>query len=83
MDKPDWLITAQKIYPLSDDEYYKMLISAERSAKIELNNCNAFTPPNYQRKYIKSVGKSIVIDAAIKLKYCKDIINKVKLNHDY
>lgn len=70
-DKPSWLLRAQKIYPMSDDKYYKLLNAAQRSAKIELNSCNAFTSPNYQRRYMKFGGESMVIDAAIALKRCK------------
>lgn len=76
-EKPSWLITAQKIYPMSDDKYYKMLIAARRSAKIELNICNAFTSPNYQRRYIKSKGESLVIDAAITLRHCRSVCKSV------
>lgn len=77
-EKPSWLITAQKIYPMSDDKYYKMLIAARRSAKIELNMRNAFTPPNYQRRYEKSVGEGKVIEAAIALRHCRSILEKIK-----
>lgn len=76
-EKPSWLITAQKIYPMSDDKYYKMLIAARRSAKIELDIRNAFTPPNYQRRYVKSVGEGKVIDAAIVLRHCRSVCESV------
>jgi len=72
-EKPSWLLTAQKIYPMGDDEYYKLLTAARRSAKIELNMRNAFTAPNYQRRYIKSMGESLVIDAAITLRHCQSL----------
>ncbi len=75
-EKPSWLLTAQKIYPMSDEEYYSMLKAAERTAKIELNLRNAFTSPNYQRKHIKNMGKIKVIDAAITLRNCKLLLQK-------
>lgn len=77
-EKPSWLLTVQRIYPMSDDEYYKLLIAARRSAKIELNMRNSFTPPNYQRRYIKSVGESKVIDAAIVFRHCQSVRNLTK-----
>lgn len=55
---------------MSDDRYYKLFDAAKRSAKIELNRCNAFTPLNYQRRYMESAGESLVIDAAIALRHC-------------
>jgi len=76
-EKPSWLIAAQKIYPMSDDKYYKMLIAARRSAKINLNRLNAFTSPNYQRKCIKFGGENIVIDAAIALRHCRSVCKSV------
>lgn len=75
-EKPSWLITAQRIYPMSDEKYYKMLIAARRSAKIELNMRNAFTPPNYQRRYEKSVGEGKVIEAAIALRHCRSVLQR-------
>jgi len=75
-EKPLWLLTAQNIYPMNDDEYYKLLIAARRSAKIELNMRNAFTSPSYQRRYIRSVGESKVIDAAIMLRNCKSVLER-------
>jgi hypothetical protein len=65
------MLRAQKIYPMSDDKYYKLFDAAKRSARIELNLRNAFTSPNYQRRYEKSAGESLVIDAAITLRRCK------------
>ncbi len=75
-EKPSWLLTAQKIYPMSDGEYYKMLKAAERTAKIELNLRNAFTSPNYQRRHIKNMGEIKVVDAAITLRNCKLAMKK-------
>ncbi len=75
-EKPSWLLTAQKIYPMSDEEYYRMLKAAERTAKIELNLRNAFTSPNYQRKHIKNMGEIKVVDAAITLRNCKLVMQK-------
>ncbi len=72
--KPSWLERAQKIYPMSDDRYYIMFDSAKRSAKIELNRCNAFTPPNYQKRYVESAGGSLVVDAAIALRHCRSVL---------
>jgi hypothetical protein len=70
------MLRAQKIYPMSDNEYYKLFEAAKRSAKIELNMRNAFTSPNYQRRYEKSAGESMVIDAAITLRRCQYIMKK-------
>ena len=75
-EKPSWLLTAQKIYPMSDDEYYRMLKSAERSAKIQLNMLNAFTAPAYQKRCVKNVGEMMVVDAAIALRNCQSVIQK-------
>jgi hypothetical protein len=58
---------------MSDDRYYKLLDAAKRSAKIELNLRNAFTSPNYQRRYEKSAGESLVVDAAVTLRRCKSL----------
>lgn len=78
-EKPSWLSTAQKIYPMSDDRYYKMFEAAKRSAKIELNRCNGFTPPNYQRRYERSAGESLVIDAAKALRHCQFVLEKLEI----
>jgi hypothetical protein len=61
---------------MSNGRYYKLLDAAKRSAKIELNLRNAFTSPNYQRRYIKSKGESLVIDAAITLRSCQSVLQK-------
>jgi len=74
--KPSWLLTAQKIYPMRDDEYYKLLEAARRSAKINLNLRNAFTAPAYQKRYIKNMGESLVIDAAIAFRHCKSVLQR-------
>ncbi len=76
-EKPSWLLTAQKIYPMSDDKYYKLLESARRSAKIDLNRLNAFTPPSYQRRYIESRGEGMVVGAAMILRRCRLISQKM------
>ena len=75
-EKPSWLLTAQKIYPMSDEEYFRMLKAAERTAKIELDLRNAFTSPNYQRRHIKNMGEIKVVDAAITLRNCKLVMKK-------
>lgn len=75
-EKPSWLSTAQRIYPMSDEEYFRMLKAAERTAKIELNLRNAFTSPNYQIRHIKNMGEIKVIDAAITLRNCKLVSQK-------
>lgn len=75
-EEPSWLLIAQKIYPLSNEEYYKMLKAAERTAKIELNLRNAFTSPNYQRRHVKNMGEIKVVDAAITLRNCKLVMQK-------
>jgi predicted secreted protein len=80
--KPSWLQTAQSIYPLSDEEYCKMFDAARRSAKIELNRCNAFTPPNYQRQYIHNSAQSKVIEAAILLRDCKKVTEAQKCSNN-
>ena len=74
-EKPSWLLRAQEIYPMSDDKYYKLFESAKRSAKIELNRCNANTSPNYQKRYMKFGGQSLVIDAAIAFRHCKSVLH--------
>lgn len=61
---------------MSDNEYYKLLMAARRSAKVELDMRNAFTAPNYQRRYIKSMGENLVIDAAITLRNCKSVLQR-------
>jgi len=69
MIKPTWLLTAQEIFPMSDERYYQMYECAKRSAKIQLNRFNANTSPNYQRKYIENVGLNLLFYAARTLKF--------------